>query len=60
MKDLRYAILAVLSSSIPIKGTGVRGWDNTHSVVTDTLKVLQAEYNIHFIEPEDTQLKVIE
>lgn len=52
MGDLRKAILAVLESSD-------RYDKNRILVDRDLLLVLQAEYNIYFVEPEDTQVGVV-
>jgi len=51
MKELRDAIRAVLDSAIVSSGG--------YNVSRDTLLILQAEYNIHFIEPEDKQYEGI-
>jgi hypothetical protein len=51
--DLEKAIREVLSNATD-EGEGV------HSVLTERLKVLQAEYNIHFVEPDEAQLAEIE
>lgn len=59
MKDLRDAIKTLIENSweeSQYYGEGV--WDNWYGVKTQHLKNLIAEYNIHFVEPEDPQLKL--
>ena len=54
--DLKKSIRDVLENA---KYSGVDILD-IHTVKTEKLKNLQAEYNICFIEPDDKQLEVIE
>jgi len=55
-KDLRDAIKNVLLNASKIPHSDLT---ETHEVETDYLQVLQAEYNIYFVEPDDEQLEVI-
>ena len=55
MDDLKYAILAVVSSAMPVDFRDRKEM----AVPIQHLKALQAEYNIFFVEPEDKQLEVI-
>jgi len=59
LSDLRKAIATVLNDAIPIEGNGVAHLHGYHSVDSDILRTLQAEYNIYFVEPDDEQLNVI-
>lgn len=52
MKELRDAILEVLKQSTTPEG-GVRCCDR------NALYILQEEFNIHFVEPEDEQITLI-
>lgn len=54
LSDLQKAIYDVLSGAYPIEDN-----DMEYTVPKYTLKVLQAEYNINFVEPEDEQLYLI-
>lgn len=55
--DLKEAILNVLGSVwVEYDNCG----DRFYGIDTEPLRILQAEYNIHFIEPEDPQLEVIQ
>ena len=58
MKDLRDAIKDVLINSTP--SIDDMGEVDGYLVELYLLKILQAEYNIHFVEPEDEQLEVIQ
>lgn len=56
---LKNAIREVLYNSTP-GGTGnVIGGSETRIVEELDLKVLQAEYNIHFVEPDAPQLEIL-
>lgn len=55
MKDLREAIFNVLNYSVPVKFSYPQGEIEGHLVDPYHFKILLAEYNIHFIEPEDKQ-----
>lgn len=57
-KDLRDAIENVLINSTP--SIDDMGEVDGYLVELYLLKILQAEYNIHFFEPEDEQLEVIQ
>lgn len=56
--DLKQAIHDVLAYSC----TPASGNDSEREyrkVDLDKLRILQAEYNIHFVEPEDEQLDIL-
>ena len=55
MKDLRDAIRKVLENA---DDNNVYRGDN-YLIHGDVLRILQSEYNIHFIEPENEQLDTI-
>lgn len=56
MKDLREAIFNVFNHSIAVKFTGDKKNETVGYLVgAEHMKILLAEYNIHFIEPEDKQ-----
>ncbi len=62
--DLKAAILAVLEDASPdfVSGTEWRDpyYDKEISLVkTKLLQVLQAEYNIYFVEPTDKQIDIL-
>ena len=59
MKDLRDIIKNVLTDAMPIICNEASPLTRYSSVNTQLLKVLQAEYNIHCVEPEDEQLEVV-
>lgn len=52
--DLKAAILAILEDSCPCVPDGIDS-----RVKTELLYTLQAEFNIHFIEPEADQCNQI-
>jgi hypothetical protein len=54
LSDLQKAIYDVLSGAYPIEEN-----DMEYTVPVYTLRILQAEYNINFVEPEEVQLSVI-
>jgi hypothetical protein len=54
MKDLREAIFNVFNHSIPVKFTNSKEIIG-YLVNKEHMDILLAEYNIHFIEPEDEQ-----
>lgn len=53
LKDLRDAIREVLENADDT------GCENCYVVDESVLRILQAEYNIHFVEPNDKQLDVL-
>lgn len=55
MNDLKQAILDVLTDA----SLSLDGEIQYMEIKKDLLKILQAEYNIYFVEPEDEQLEVI-
>lgn len=55
MKDLREAIFNVFNHSIPVKFTSNKAPLVGYLVNREHMDILLAEYNIHFIEPEDKQ-----
>jgi hypothetical protein len=54
MKNLRDAILAVLNSA------SNEGCDGCYVVDADVLWILQQEFNIHFVEPDQPQFDAID
>tara|TARA_R100000306_G_scaffold14691_1_gene18304 strand:- start:1155 stop:1334 length:180 start_codon:yes stop_codon:yes gene_type:complete len=53
LEDFRQIVKEVLENSQPTLA-------GTHHYVNSTLlKILQAEYNIHFVEPEDEQIDIL-
>ena len=52
--DLKSSIVSVLDSA---DDTGCS--EGLIVVSKETLMTLQAEYNIHFVEPEDEQLEIL-
>jgi len=59
MNDLKKAILDVLDDATQITGNGTLHLQGYYSVDKTLLKTLQEEYNIHFVEPEDEQVRCI-
>lgn len=57
MDDLKEAIFMVLGNAILLTDTNYRL--DGFLVPEEELRILQAEYNIHFVEPEDDQLDVL-
>jgi len=58
MGDLKEAIENVLLHSMPSK-YNLSGEPVTYEVGIAELRILQAEFNIHFCEPEDEQLELV-
>lgn len=56
MKDLRNAIKDVLCTAIENEYDG----EIEYTVPVEYMRILQAEYNIHFVEPTQPQLEVIQ
>ncbi len=54
MKDLRDAILGVLNDA------DNTGCDGLYVVSAESLWLLQQEFNIHFVEPDQPQFDAIE
>lgn len=60
MNDLRQAILDVLQDATPAQSEYDAADDDDNMVVSlERLKVLQAEYNIHFVEPDEQQVDLV-
>lgn len=59
MNDLRQAILDVLESAEPSEECYEDRTMDRHSVASDRLRVLQAEYNIYFVEPHEPQVNEV-
>lgn len=55
MKELRDAIRAVLESADVVSTSPL-----VITINAKALYILQEEFNIHFVEPEDTQITTIE
>ena len=58
-EDLKEAIEEVLRTS---KGVGELDYELDYALIMRldyALRVLQAEYNIHFVEPEEVQLEIV-
>jgi hypothetical protein len=59
MHDLKNAILAVLEDAVDLNfQNGMLHLSNHHAVDSDLLILLACEYNIHFVEPDQEQLKL--
>ena len=60
MSDLQKAILDVLQDATRASSEYDAADDDDNMVVShERLKVLQAEYNIYFVEPEDKQVNLV-
>ena len=57
MRDLSEAIQAVLSNCIPVNVGSVHAG---YYINKEDLNVLCAEFNIHFVEPDDNQFRIEE
>jgi len=55
MKDLNGAIAEIFNHCVPIKYCDKQ---IGYVVEKERLEILLAEYNIHFIEPEDKQMEI--
>ena len=55
MRDLSEAIQAVLSNCIPVNVGSVHAG---YYINKEDLNVLCAEFNIHFVEPDDNQFRI--
>lgn len=60
MNDLRKAILDVLQDATPACSEYDAADDDDNMVVSlERLRILQAEYNIYFVEPDEPQVNEV-
>jgi hypothetical protein len=57
--DLKNAIVDVLNSTSSVHDDGSPAGEKLFVVDIDKLRILQAEANIHFVEPEDNQIEIV-